>query len=224
MTETVFDKELNELKEELLKMSGLVESAVDGAARALKGREADLARKIIEGDAAIDDLENAVDEQCLRLLATRQPVARDLRFIAAVMKICSNLERIADQAVNVADRVLVLAGLEPIEVPPTVLEMAGEAQEMVGDSLNALVGHDTALAYAVCRRDDHIDALNRRLLEEVISGMMSGRRLTRRGLEIILAGRHFERIGDEATNISEEVVFLVEGTIIRHQPAPDLDR
>ncbi len=218
-SETKFQKELDELKEKLLVMGGRVEWCVDGSARALKGLDVELAKKIIRTDETIDQLENAIDERCLRLLATRQPVAKDLRFIAAVTKICGCLERIADQAVNVADRTLVLAGLEkPVEISPTVMDMAAEAQEMVAGSLNALVGRDVAAARAICRQDDIIDSQNHALLEQMIKIMMSERRMTRGGMEIILAGRHFERMGDEAVNICEEVVFMVEGTIIRHQP------
>lgn len=223
MQESQFLREMEAVKEELLRMGGLVEWAVDGAARALKDRDAVVAGKIIEGDAVIDDLENAIDEHCLRLLATRQPVAKDLRFITAIMKICGNLERIADQAVNVAERVETLVGLDSHQLPSIVMDMASEAQEMVGDSLNALVQRDASGAMTICRRDDKIDRLYHQLVEMMIQDMLPGGRLTQWGLEIILAGRHIERIGDEATNICEEVVFMVEGTIIRHQPRCGLD-
>ncbi len=212
-----FQRDLEQLKEDILKMGGLVERAIDDAARALSGQDASLARRVIEGDESIDAMENSVDELCVKLLATQQPVAVDLRFITAAMKISSFLERMGDQAVNVAQRILVLDHLDPIEIPPTVLEMVEVSQEMVKKSLDSFVRRDVNLAYEVLRRDDYLDFLNRRLLEESITWMMKERRLIRRGLEIVLAGRHFERVGDEATNVAEDVVFLVEGKIIRHR-------
>ena len=218
-SEIKFDQELDELKNKLLVMGGRVEWAVYASANALKNLDADLAKQIIQADEAIDLLENTIDERCLRLLATQQPVAKDLRFIAAVTKICGCLERIADQAVNVAERTLALAGLDkPPEIPPTLMDMSAEALEMVAGSLNSLVSRDGAAARAICRRDDIVDSQNHALLEQMIQVMMTKQRMTRSGLEIILAGRHFERMGDEAVNICEEVVFMVEGTVIRHQP------
>ncbi|MBW2617910.1 MAG: phosphate signaling complex protein PhoU, partial [Deltaproteobacteria bacterium] len=211
-------KDIGTLRDDLLNMGGLVEEAVDGAVRALKNRDAQLAERVISGDSRIDKMENMIDEDCLKLLATQQPVAQDLRFITSVLRISGYLERIADQAVNLAQRAQIIAGLDPIEIPLTVLEMAAEAQEMIAGSLNAFVQEEIDLARAVCRRDDIVDQLNHSLLEEMISVMMNERRMTRSGLEIIPAGRHLERMGDGATNISEAVVFMVQGTIIRHQP------
>ncbi|MBW1713712.1 MAG: phosphate signaling complex protein PhoU [Deltaproteobacteria bacterium] len=209
-------------KDELLKMGGLVEWAVDQAIRALKNRDDQLASQIIYGDKRIDEMENSIDKHCLNMLATQQPVAKDLRFITSTMRICAYLERIADQAVNLAQRTQTLARLDPIEIPKTLLEMGAEAQEMIAESLSSFVQGEIDLAWSVCQRDDYMDDLNRRLLEEMIDEMMSGQRITRRGIELILAGRHLERMGDGATNISEEVVFMVEGTVIRHQPGCEL--
>lgn len=211
-------REINVCRDELLNMGGLVEEAVDGAIQALKNRDAQSARRVISADSRIDHMENKIDERCLKLLATQQPVAQDLRFLTSVLRIIGYLERIADEAVNLSQRAQTIAGLDPIEIPFTIFEMATEAQKMITDSLNAFVQGDIHLARTVCRRDDIVDQLNHNLLEEMISVMMSERRMTRSGLEIILAGRHLERMGDLSTNISEAVVYMVQGTIIRHQP------
>jgi phosphate transport system protein len=144
-------------------------------------------------------------------------VAVDLRFITSAMKINTFLERMGDQAVNLAERVQELAEMEPFDIPPVLQQMAQIAQEMTRQCLDAFVRRDVSMAYAVCARDDELDTLNRQLLEEMIGWMMREHRPVLRGVELIIAGRHLERIGDEATNISEEVVFLVEGTVIRHQ-------
>lgn len=219
MHETHFQKKLAEVKEELLKMAGLVEETIDSATRALVRRDTEEAKRIIEGDTRIDALENLIEERCVTLLATQQPVAVDLRLIATAMRISTYLERIGDRAVNLCYRNLTLAETEPIRVPALISEMATLAQQMVKDSLDAFVRRDVNLALKVLKTDDELDDMNRKLLEDMIQYMMGENRLIRRGVELILAGRHLERIGDEATNISEEVVFLVEGRSIKHMDA-----
>jgi phosphate transport system protein len=204
------------VKEDLLKMAGLVEVAIHRATRALTDRDGSSARDVIRGDQRINALENWIEGKCIKLLATQQPVAVDLRFIASTMKISKALERMGDQAVNLAERAQALCELDPMDVPPALLEMASIAQEMTGKCLDAFVRKDVSLAYEVCARDDDLDDLNRRLLEQMLEWMMRERRVARRGVEWIIAGRHLERIGDEATNIAEEVVFLVDGRVIRH--------
>ncbi len=199
-------------------MGGLVEEAVDRSVRSILLRDSTLTKDVIKNDHRIDDLENLIDQHCVGLLATYQPVAVDLRFLTAALRICTMLERTGDQAVNLAQRAQVLNELEPIgEIPGTFQEMTRVAMEMTRKCLDAFVQGDLLVSYAVCKQDDELDDLNRRLLEEMINWMMGERRLIRRGVEIILAGRHLERIGDQATNISEEVVFMVEGSVIRHQ-------
>ncbi len=200
-------------------MAALVEETIDSATRALVRRDTDTARRIIEGDSRIDGLENLIEERCVTLLATQQPVAVDLRLIATAMRISTYLERIGDRAVNLCYRNLTLAETEPIRVPDIISEMAALAQRMVKESLDAFVRRNVDLAVKVLKTDDELDDLNRKLLEDMIQFMMGENRLIRRGVELILAGRHLERIGDEATNISEEVVFLVEGRSIKHQDA-----
>lgn len=211
-----FHKEMETVKEDLLKMAGLVEEAIHEAARALTNRDESLARYVIRGDQKINALENSIEGKCIKLLATQQPVAIDLRFITSAMKINTALERMGDQAVNLAERAQELHGLDPMDAPPELLEMAAIAQEMTRMCLDSFVRKDVSLAYKVCARDDDLDDLNRRLLEQMLEWMMRERRIARRGVEWIIAGRHLERIGDEATNIAEEVVFLVDGRVIRH--------
>lgn len=211
-----FHRQLEAVKQDLLKMAGMVEQAISDATRALVRRDPALARSVIQMDRRINALENQIESNCVRLLATQQPVAVDLRFITSAMKINTFLERMGDQAVNVAERAQELTQMEPFDVPSTLQQMAIIAQEMTRQCLDAFVRKDVSLAYQVCGRDDELDALNRQLLEEMIQWMMREQRLVVRGVELIIAGRHLERIGDEATNISEEVVFLVEGMVIRH--------
>jgi phosphate transport system protein len=213
-----FHRQMEELQDTVLKMAGLVEDAMDQGARAVVRRELDVAREVITGDRRIDLLENDVFERGMILLATQQPVAVDLRLIAGLLDISSCLERIGDQAVNLAQRALALGELDPLEAPPRLAKMATIAREMTEACLQALIKRDVRLANAVCCRDDELDDLNRRLLEEMIEWMMQEKRLVRRGVEFILAGRHLERIGDEATNIAEAVVFLTEGRVVSHLP------
>jgi len=210
-------RQLEKVKEDLLKMAAMVEQAIEDATRALINRDVELARAVIQADKRINALENEIESDCIRLLATQQPVAVDLRFITSAMKINTFLERMGDQAVNVAERAQELMEMEPFDVPPTLYRMALVAKEMTRQCLDAFVKRDVALAYQVCARDDELDALNRHLLEEMIHWMMRENRVVLRGVELIIAARHLERIGDEATNISEEVVFLVEGLVIRHK-------
>jgi phosphate transport system protein len=219
-----FHRQIEELQDTVLKMAGLVEEAMDRGTRSVIQRDSELAQEVIRGDRRIDLLENEVFERGVALLATQQPVAVDLRLIAGLQEISSCLERMGDQAVNLAQRAQVLAELDPVEAPAKLGEMATIAHEMTQSCLQALVRRDIRLANAVCCRDDELDDLNRLLLEEMIQWMMGEKRLIRRGVELILAGRHLERIGDEATNIAEAVVFLTEGRVISHLPrTEDMD-
>jgi phosphate transport system protein len=204
------------LKEDLLKMASLVEGAIHKATDALTRRDMGLAREVIGGDGRVNELENQIEGSCIRLLATQQPVAVDLRFLTSAMKINTALERMGDQAVNLAQRAEAINEMSPVETPPTLLQMASIAQDMTRRCLDAFVRKDVALAYEVCTMDDDLDDLNRQLLGKMIDWMMKEKRVIRRGVELVIAGRHLERIGDEATNIAEEVVFLVEGEVIRH--------
>ncbi|MBI5524085.1 MAG: phosphate signaling complex protein PhoU [Desulfarculus sp.] len=212
-----FHKQMQEVKSDLLRMAGLVEEAIHDSSSALARRDAELAMTVISKDRPIDMMQNQIEERCIALLATQQPVAVDLRFLSAVIKICAYLERMGDQAVNIAQRSLALKELLPTEVPPTILDMAEISQDMARACMDALANGDLQLVCKVLARDKDLDDLNRQVLEDMVEWMATEQRLIRRGVEFILAARHYERVGDEATNIAEEVVFLVEGRIIRHQ-------
>ncbi|MCD5397349.1 phosphate signaling complex protein PhoU, partial [candidate division NPL-UPA2 bacterium] len=175
-----------------------------------------LAEKVIEQDPLIDILEIEVDEQCLKLLALRQPIAVDLRFIASAMKINSQLERIGDQAVNIAERALELVK-EPLLKPLIdIPRMATLSQRMVKDSLDAFVNKDAALARSVCESDDEVDSLNDQIFRELLTYMMQDASTINRAVHLILIGRHLERIADHATNIAEDVIYFVKGRTIKH--------
>lgn len=215
--ESHFHKQMQEVRSDLMRMAGLVEEAIHDASSALARRDTEQALRVISKDRPIDMMQNQIEERCITLLATQQPVAVDLRFLAAVIKICAYLERMGDQAVNIAQRSLALKELLPTEVPATILDMADISQDMARTCMDALANGDLQLVCKVIARDNDLDALNRQVLEDMVEWMANEQRLIRRGVEFILAARHYERIGDEATNIVEEVVFLVEGRIIRHQ-------
>lgn len=219
MGETVnpLHRELSRVKEELAKMGGMVEGAINKACQALNKRDTSAAHEVILGDRPIDLMQNQIEKHCLALLATQQPVAVDLRFLAGAIIICLFLERMGDQAVNLAQRVMVLSRLQFSDCPPTLLTMANIAKDMTKDCLDAIARDNVGLAQHVMQRDDELDDLNHGFLEEMVQWMTGEQRLIRRGIEFILASRHLERIGDLATNVAEQVVYLVEGRIIRHQ-------
>ena len=213
---THFHRKMQEVRENLLGMAGLVEAAMQDAFQAMYTRNPQKAKSVINGDRRIDLMENEIDEKAITLLATHQPVAVDLRFLSVSIKICSFLERMGDQSVNLAWRAITLAEMDPLKFPNTIKEMFDIASEMTRSCLDAFVQEDVDLAMKVIRRDDEVDGLARKFLEQNINWMNRENRLIRRGVEQILASRHIERMGDEATNIAEEVVFMVEGEIIRH--------
>jgi phosphate transport system protein len=210
-------RDLENLQRELITLSGSVEQAIQRAIRALITRDAALAQQVIDGDPAIDREENHVEEECLKMLALHQPVAVDLRRITAAMKINTDLERMADLAEDIAERVLHLAQFPPVAVPARLRYMTDLTTTMVRQSLDAFVEMDAAQARLVCRLDDEVDRYNSEMIEEVIGIMESSPALIRPGLSLFSAVRHLERIADHATNIAEDVVYLVEGSIIRHQ-------
>jgi len=213
---THFQQELNELKSELLRMAGLAERAISNAVEALVKRDTPLAKKTIQGDAQINEMEINIDERCLNLLALHQPMAADLRFITSAMRINTELERIGDQAVNIAERVIFLnqeAQLKPyIDIP----RMAEITQSMVKDVLDAFVNGDAKLARSVCERDDQVDALNDQVFRELLTYMMSDPKTITRAVHLIIVSRCLERIADHATNIAEGVIFMVQALVIKH--------
>jgi len=214
--ERQFDEELKALKEKLLRMAGLAEESIAKAVRALKDRNEALLSQVLEQEERINLIEIEIDEVCLRLLALRQPMAGDLRFVTSAMKIASELERIGDQAVNIAERtteLLKVAQLKPlIDLP----RMAGLAQAMVVDAINAFVNRDADLARGICERDDEVDQLNHQIFRELLTYMMGDAATIPRAVELMLIGRHLERIADHATNIGEDVVYLVKGKSVKH--------
>jgi phosphate transport system protein len=211
-----FHEELEGLKQTLLAMGGLVEDQIRRAMRALVERDNALAQEVIDRDRQVNAYDVEVDEQCVNLLALHQPAAGDLRFITTAMKIVTDLERIGDQAVNIAERVLEL-NLEPQLKPYIDLpRMAERAQRMVKESLDAFVARDTALARQVCGEDDEVDALKEQIFRELLTFMMEDPRTIPRAIRVILISRSMERVADHATNIAEMVIYLVEGKMVRH--------
>ncbi len=212
-----FHAELVLLKGELLSMASLVEQALHGSIQALVERDEELAQKVIASDDAINMAEIKIDDFCLKLLALHQPTAIDLRFITSALKIDNDLERMGDQAVNIAERTLELIK-EPLLKPLIdIPRMAELAQKMVKDSLDAFVHKDPDLAREVCRRDDQLDALNDQVFRELLTYMMQDPRTITRAVHLLLVGRHLERIADHATNIAEDVIYMVQGKIIKHR-------
>jgi phosphate transport system protein len=211
------DIELQRLKDEMLKMSSLAETAVGKAIKSLVGRDASLARQVISSDSEINALEMEIDELCLKMMALYQPEAKDLRFLAMALKINNDLERMGDQAVNIAERTIDLLQ-EPLLKPLIdIPRMAELAQGMLKCCLDAFVRGDVQLARQVCRRDDEVDKLNDQIFRELLTYMMEDHKVITRAVNLILIGRHIERIADHATNISEDVIYLVEGRNIKHR-------
>jgi phosphate transport system protein len=215
-----FHEELDHVKEKILRMGSLVEDMVESAVAALVDRDSHLAEETIAADAKTDALEVEVDEACMRLLALHQPAAGDLRFITTAMKISTDLERMADQAVNISQRVIELNEEPQLKPYIDIPIMSGLAQKMVRESLDAFVRKDAALARQVVEADNKVDALKNQVFRELLTFMMEDPRTIPRAIRLILVSRHLERVADHATNISEMVVFLVEGKNIRHAPRP----
>ncbi len=214
--ERQFDEELNALNEKLLHMARLAEESVALAVKSLKDRDDRYAQDVFKRETTVNLLEIEVDELCMRLLALRQPVARDLRFITSAMKIASELERVGDLGVNIAEVSIELLKLPPLKPLIDIPRMASLAQGMVKDALNAFVNRDEALARLVCERDDEVDSLNDQIFRELLTYMMNEQSTINRAVGLILIGRHLERIADHATNIGEDVIYLVKGKTIKH--------
>jgi len=212
-----FDRELEKLKKKILSLGAMVEERVYLAIKAIESRDPDLAQRIIRSDHEIDETEVEVEEECLKILALYQPVAIDLRFIVAVIKINNDLERIADEAVNIARGVSYLSRKKKIfDFDFDFSQMVEKTQSMLKGSLDALVNLDTDLAFKVCILDDEVDKINgevHRLVKDAIrDNPEQGEHL----VNLLLISRHLERIADHATNIAEEVIYLIEGEIVRH--------
>jgi phosphate transport system protein len=213
---TRFQQGLDELKEKLLAMSGMAEQAVDRAVQAYESRELKLCELVFEGEQAINMREREIDELALDLLAMQQPMAVDLRFVTAVMKINADLERVGDQAVNIAERVISTIGLPEIELPIDIPRMAGAASAMVRRALEAFVTADADMAQAVLKMDDVVDRMNREMFQILVKCMHDHPDAVPQALDALLIGRNLERVGDHATNIAEDVIFWVKGADVRH--------
>jgi phosphate transport system protein len=211
-----YGEELAALKNRLLRMGGIVEQRVSQAVLALMERRAELADAVIEGDREVNDLQIEIDDRCLKLLALQQPMASDLRLITAAMKINADLERIGDQAVNIAENANQLLSQPPLKPLLDLPRMAEIAQQMTRDSLDAFVHRDSPLARKVLERDDEVDQLKDQNFRVLLTYMMADPGTIERALGLILVSRNLERIADHATNIAEDVIFLVEAKDVRH--------
>jgi len=212
-----FHRELEELKEQLLKMALLAETALDRSVTALMKRDADLAREVIKGDKAINNMEEELDTACVRIIALYQPVAIDLRQVMAIDHLIVELERLGDLAVNVAEEALNIEQLPGAELHRDLSRMTKMVQHMIRDSLRAFISQDAHLAREVCKQDDEVDYLDRALFQELLEYIGHSREVVALGLSQITVVRNLERAGDHATNIAEQVVYMVEGESIRHR-------
>ena len=214
--QTHFHDELEALKQTLLAMGGLVEDQILRVMTALLERDSDLAQEVIDRDRQVNAYDVEVDEKCVELLALHQPTAGDLRFITTAMKIVTDLERIGDQAVNIAQRALELNEEPQLKPYIDLPRMAELSQRMVKESLDAFVARDTELARRVCAEDAEVDALKEQIFRELLTFMMGDARTIPRAIRLILISRFLERVADHATNIAEMVVYMVESKMVRH--------
>jgi phosphate transport system protein len=211
-----FHQDLETLKAELLRMGGLAEAIVHKSVEALQRRDLKLAEEAIQDDRLIDRLEVDIDHHAIDLLARQQPMAVDLRFILAALKISNDLERVGDHAVNIAGSVLRLGTAPPVKPLIDIPRMAELALGMLKDALDAFVRKDSATAREILRRDDTVDELNRQVHRELIGYMVENPTIISRSLELILVARNLERVADLATNVAEELVFFTEARIVKH--------
>ncbi len=219
----VREEEMKHLNGLLLQMAGLVETSIRESIKSLTERNSELARKVIEEDHKINSYDVRIDEECIRLIALKQPMGKDLRFITTAMKITTDLERIADNAVNISERALEL-NKEPLLKPYIDIPRMREiAQGMVRDAIDAFVNEDKRLAMDVIMRDDEVDDLNDMVLKELMFIMTQDPSTVYRAMKISYVSKYLERIADHATNVAEMVVYMVKGKIIRHMSPQEID-
>ena len=211
-------RELTDLKINLLRMASMVEEALENVMHALNQRDGLLASSVIENDDEINATENLIDQQCLKLLALKQPMAIDLRYITMAMKINLGLERIGDQAVNIAERILLIIEKPLIMRPLGLNKLAGISQQMLRDSMDAFVNRDVKLAESVVERDDEADDVYLRLVCDILEHMTEDPSFVEQGVHFTVMAQNLERVADHATNISEDVVYILEGRVIKHKP------
>lgn len=211
-------KEIEDLKKKLLYLGGMVEEAVSRAVLALRNKDVQLAKEIMEYDSKIDLKEVEVEEECLKILALHQPVAIDLRFVIAALKINNDLERVGDLAVNIAERVSFLEKQPPVEIPFDFETMVSKTRAMLKKSLDSMVQFDVKVAEQVCHDDSEVDEINRQMYAQVYKEIKRKPEHVEALIHYLSVSRHLERIADYATNISEDVIYMIEGTIVRHNP------
>jgi phosphate transport system protein len=217
-----FQEELEQLKSRLLEMGGLAEDRVRSAVKALVDRDASMVDMVLSGDHPINQLHIEIDGRCFRMLALHQPMAVDLRAIMSAVKINTDLERVGDLAINIAEAVLRYLGHAPVKELIDIPKMADIAQNMLRDALDAYVRRDTALAQAVLDQDDALDGLKTLVFRELLTYMLRDAQTIEPALDLILISRHLERIGDHATNIAEDVIFMVSARDVRHHASENL--
>lgn len=211
-----FQRELDKIKKAILSLGALVEERFRMAVQAIEKQDAEIASQIIEHDFEIDDMEVDIEEECLKVMALHQPVAVDLRFIIAVIKINNDLERIGDESVNIAEKVNIIAKLDKYDFIFDYSEMADKTQEMVRQSLDALVNMDIDLAFKTLAMDDEVDKLNALAYTKIKDAMEKNLDALEYLINLMFISRHLERVADHATNIAEEVIYMIEGEIVRH--------
>jgi phosphate transport system protein len=217
MTRTRFHQGLDHLKESLLTMGGMVESSLEQAVRAYRERDQALAQKVLEREASINLAERDIDQLALDLLAMQQPMAVDLRFILAVIKSNSDLERMGDQAENIAQRALEVSALPPLELAFDLARMAALSMQMLREALDAFVAEDPDAAQRVLLADDEVDQINDEAFEAVQRAIRRNPDQTRQALDALVVARNLERVADHATNIAEDVIFWTRGADVRHR-------
>ena len=216
-----YDQQLNLLTRKICEMGGLVEQQLASAIEALTGRDIELAARVIEHDDRVDDLEEEIDTLAIRVLATRQPMAVDLRLIAMAMKISNDLERIGDYAVNIAKRIERLARVPPVQSQYVIPRMAQITQAMIKEVLDAYVARDAARAVAAWHRDDEVDAMYNSLFRELSTYMLEDPRNISASIDLLFIAKNLERIGDHTTNVAEKIHYMVHGQRINRMPQPD---
>lgn len=214
---THLKRDLEDLKREILTVGAMVEQAVDRAIAAVVNRSADMAREVLGGDARIDDREVQLEESVLKVLALHQPVAHDLRFLVAVMKVNNDLERMGDHACAISRRAIRLCDLPPLGYALPIAEMGNKVRTMLSGTLQALVSLEVERAHDVCHADDSVDEMHRLIFDRIEALIEENPRLTKAALSNLTVSRHLERIADLATNVAEDVIFMVEGRVVRHR-------
>jgi phosphate transport system protein len=212
------EREIEKLKKMIISLSAVVEESVQQSIASIKNRDPKLARHVIETDYEIDRKEVEVEEECLKILALHQPVAIDLRYIIAVLKLNNDLERIGDLAVNIAIQADYLAKHEKVEIPPNLFTMTTTVRSMLKKSLDAMVNKDSELAYEVFTLDQRVDAIHREMFDDIQRAILSNPEQIDNLIRLLSISRHLERMADHATNIAEDVAYMLEGEIIRHWP------